>query len=165
MIKLHFKSKIKKSISIRKRILTVLLSSCLLSIILTSLIAFKAIYDTRELTLSIGNEIIFQAAENSQEALIQRAKLALEQTAFDKANELDENLGKVKKKDVIILSNMMTNIASNPEEYHSRNIFEPSKNDIDKITAQLLFSSEVVDKSSPILRQEIGLTANIQDFF
>ena len=153
MIKLHFKSKIKKSISIRKRILTVLLSSCLLSIILTSLIAFKAIYDTRELTLSIGNEIIFQAAENSQEALIQRAKLALEQTAFDKANE-----------DVIILSNMMTNIASNPEEYHSRNIFEPSKNDIDKITAQLLFSSEVVDKSSPILRQEIGLTANIQDF-
>lgn len=163
MIKLHFKSKIKKSISIRKRILTVLLSSCLLSIILTSLIAFKAIYDTRELTLSIGNEIIFQAAENSQEALIQRAKLALEQTAFDKANELDENLGKVKK-DVIILSNMMTNIASNPEEYHSRNIFEPSKNDIDKITAQLLFSSEVVDKSSPILRQEIGLTANIQDF-
>lgn len=163
MIKLHFKSKIKKSISIRKRILTVLLSSCLLSIILTSLIAFKAIYDTRELTLSIGNEIIFQAAENSQEALIQRAKLALEQTAFDKANELDENLGKVKK-DVIILSNMMTNIASNPEEYYSRNIFEPSKNDIDKITAQLLFSSEVVDKSSPILRQEIGLTANIQDF-
>lgn len=163
MIKLHFKSKIKKSISIRKRILTVLLSSCLLSIILTSLIAFKAIYDTRELTLSIGNEIIFQVAENSQEALIQRAKLALEQTAFDKANELDENLGKVKK-DVIILSNMMTNIASNPEEYHSRNIFEPSKNDIDKITAQLLFSSEVVDKSSPILRQEIGLTANIQDF-
>lgn len=163
MIKLHFKTKIKKSISIRKRILTVLLSSCLLSIILTSLIAFKAIYDTRELTLSIGNEIIFQAAENSQEALIQRAKLALEQTAFDKANELDENLGKVKK-DVIILSNMMTNIASNPEEYHSRNIFEPSKNDIDKITAQLLFSSEVVDKSSPILRQEIGLTANIQDF-
>lgn len=163
MIKLHFKSKIKKSISIRKRILTVLLSSCLLSIILTSLIAFKAIYDTRELTLSIGNEIIFQAAENSQEALIQRAKLALEQTAFDKANELDENLGKVKK-DVIILSNMMTNIASNPEEYHSRNIFEPSKNDIDKITAQLLFSSEDVDKSSPILRQEIGLTANIQDF-
>lgn len=163
MIKLHFKSKIKKSISIRKRILTVLLSSCLLSIILTSLIAFKAVYDTRELTLSIGNEIIFQAAENSQEALIQRAKLALEQTAFDKANELDENLGKVKK-DVIILSNMMTNIASNPEEYHSRNIFEPSKNDIDKITAQLLFSSEVVDKSSPILRQEIGLTANIQDF-
>lgn len=163
MIKLHFKSKIKKSISIRKRILTVLLSSCLLSIILTSLIAFKAIYDTRELTLSIGNEIIFQAAENSQEALIQRAKLALEQTAFDKANELDENLGKVKK-DVIILSNMMTNIASNPEEYHSQNIFEPSKNDIDKITAQLLFSSEVVDKSSPILRQEIGLTANIQDF-
>lgn len=163
MIKLHFKSKIKKSISIRKRILTVLLSSCLLSIILTSLIAFKAIYDTRELTLSIGNEIIFQAAENSQEALIKRAKLALEQTAFDKANELDENLGKVKK-DVIILSNMMTNIASNPEEYHSRNIFEPSKNDIDKITAQLLFSSEVVDKSSPILRQEIGLTANIQDF-
>lgn len=163
MIKLHFKSKIKKSISIRKRILTVLLSSCLLSIILTSLIAFKAIYDTRELTLSIGNEIIFQAAENSQEALIQRAKLALEQTAFDKANELDENLGKVKK-DVIILSNMMTNIASNSEEYHSRNIFEPSKNDIDKITAQLLFSSEVVDKSSPILRQEIGLTANIQDF-
>lgn len=163
MIKLHFKSKIKKSISIRKRILTVLFSSCLLSIILTSLIAFKAIYDTRELTLSIGNEIIFQAAENSQEALIQRAKLALEQTAFDKANELDENLGKVKK-DVIILSNMMTNIASNPEEYHSRNIFEPSKNDIDKITAQLLFSSEVVDKSSPILRQEIGLTANIQDF-
>lgn len=97
MIKLHFKSKIKKSISIRKRILTVLLSSCLLSIILTSLIAFKAIYDTRELTLSIGNEIIFQAAENSQEALIQRAKLALEQTAVDKANELDENLGKVKK--------------------------------------------------------------------
>ena len=163
MIKLHFKSKIKKSISIRKRNLTVLLSSCLLSIILTSLIAFKAIYDTRELTLSIGNEIIFQAAENSQEALIQRAKLALEQTAVDKANELDENLGKVKK-DVIILSNMMTNIASNPEEYHSRNIFEPSKNDIDKITAQLLFSSEVVDKSSPILRQEIGLTANIQDF-
>lgn len=163
MIKLHFKSKIKKSISIRKRILTVLLSSCLLSIILTSLVAFKAIYDTRELTLSIGNEIIFQAAENSQEALIQRAKLALEQTAFDKANELDENLGKVKK-DVIILSNMMTNIASNPEEYHSRNIFEPSKNDIDKITAQLLFSSEVVDKSSPILQQEIGLTANIQDF-
>lgn len=163
MIKLHFKSKIKKSISIRKRILTILLSSCLLSIILTSLIAFKAIYDTRELTLSIGNEIIFQAAENSQEALIQRAKLALEQTAFDKANELDENLGKVKK-DVIILSNMMTNIASNPEEYHSRNIFEPSKNDIDKITAQLLFSSEIVDKSSPILRQEIGLTANIQDF-
>lgn len=163
MIKLHFKSKIKKSISIRKRILTVLLSSCLLSIILTSLIAFKAIYDTRELTLSIGNEIIFQAAENSQEALIQRAKLALEQTAIDKANELDENLGKVKK-DVIILSNMMTNIASNPEEYHSRNIFGPSKNDIDKITAQLLFSSEVVDKSSPILRQEIGLTANIQDF-
>jgi sigma-B regulation protein RsbU (phosphoserine phosphatase) len=163
VIKLHFKSKIKKSISIRKRILTVLLSSCLLSIILTSLIAFKAVYDTRELTLSIGNEIIFQAAENSQEALIQRAKLALEQTAFDKANELDENLGKVKK-DVIILSNMMTNIASNPEEYHSRNIFEPSKNDIDKITAQLLFSSEVVDKSSPILRQEIGLTANIQDF-
>jgi len=163
VIKLHFKSKIKKSISIRKRILTVLLSSCLLSIILTSLIAFKAIYDTRELTLSIGNEIIFQAAENSQEALIQRAKLALEQTAIDKANELDENLGKVKK-DVIILSNMMTNIASNPEEYHSRNIFGPSKNDIDKITAQLLFSSEVVDKSSPILRQEIGLTANIQDF-
>lgn len=153
----------KKSMSIRKRILTILLSCCLLAVILTSIIAFKAIYDTRQMTLSIGDKIIVQAAETSQDALIQRAKLELEQTAFDKANEVDENLGKIKK-DVIILSNMMTKIVSNSEEYHNRTILEPNKSNVDVVTAQLLFSSDILNKTSDNLQREIGLTANIQDY-
>ena len=152
-----------QTITLRKRILMILLSCSLLAIILTSLIAFKAIYDTRQTTLSIGNTIILQAAESSQKALTQRAKTALEQTALDKAKHMDENLGKIRK-DVQILSNMMTQIASNSEQYHQRYISEPKFSDANKITAQLLFSSDVLNKTNSALTQEIGITANIQDF-
>lgn len=152
-----------QTLTLRQRILTILLSCSLLAIILTGLIAFKAIYDTRQTTLSIGNTIILQAAESSQDALTQRAKTALEQIALDKAKHMDENLGKIRK-DVQILSNMMTQIASNSEQYHQRYISEPKFSDANKITAQLLFSSDVLNKTNSALTQEIGITANIQDF-
>ncbi len=149
--------------NIRKKILGVLLLCSLSAIILTSIVAFKSIFDIRKTTLDTENEIILQAAKNSEQALIKHAKVALEQTAADKANDMDENLGKIKK-DVQILSGMMTEIASHPEKYQTREIAEPNKDNAGTVTAQLLFSEDVKDKYDPILRRDIGYAANIQDF-
>lgn len=153
----------KIKLNIRYRTLSVLLCCSILAIVLTSLLAFKVLQDTRQVALDTGNELILQAAQSSQEALIHRAQTNLEQTASDKARHIDENLGEIRR-NVQILSDIMTQIASHPERYNQRNVSEPDKTDAGIPTAQLLFSSSVKNRQDPLLREEIGYYANIQDY-
>lgn len=153
----------KIKLNIRYRTLSVLLCCSILAIVLTSLLAFKVLQDTRQVALDTGNDLILQAAQSNQEALTHRAQTNLEQTASDKARHIDENLGEIRR-NVQILSDIMTQIASHPERYNPRNVNEPDKADAGIPTAQLLFSSSVKNRQDPLLREEIGYYANIQDY-
>ena len=163
MIKLKIKFIKKRPLSIRKRILSVLLLSSLLAVLLTSLVAFESIYRARQSSLSAGNELIYQAAGSTQAALTERAQKSLEQTASDRAKHIDDRLGKIRS-DVQILADLMTQIENNPEQYHSRSIYEPRYSDAGVVTAQLLYTSNLKNKLTPKIKRQIGIDANIQDF-
>lgn len=163
MVKLKINFIKKRPLSIRQRILSVLLLSSLLAVILTSLVAFESIYRARQSSLSAGNELIYQAAGSTQAALTERAQKSLEQTASDRAKHIDDRLGKIRS-DVQILADLMTQIENFPAQYHSRSIQEPRLSDAGIVTAQLLYTADLKKNLTPAIQRRIAIDANIQDF-
>ena len=149
--------------SIRRRLLILVLSCSMLSILLLSGIMLYGMFEIRNVAIENSNDITKESIGKSSETLQTQVKKGLVDMAHDKARRIEANFEKIKT-DVEIVASEMTKISTSPENYSPRNISEPNPNNGGKVVPQLLFSKNVQDKNSPELRREIEYAANIQSF-
>ena len=149
--------------SIRRRLLILVLSCSMLSILLLCGIMLYGMFDIRSVAIENSKDIANESISRSGNFLQEQSKATLQGMAHDKARRIEADIEKLKI-DVEIVAAETTKIYSQPEEYPVRNINEPNPANGGKVVAQLLFSESVQDKYSPALRQEIAYAANIQDF-
>jgi signal transduction histidine kinase/CheY-like chemotaxis protein/HPt (histidine-containing phosphotransfer) domain-containing protein len=116
---------------------------------------------TRETMVSAGNKLGDSAATDARQILIEQTENELSRLAQSKANVSDEKLaGTVEY--IQIISQIATNIKSNPAQYGRRNIsFPDTANTEGKVTVMVQIPNQ--DTTFNMLRNEIELMANIQD--
>lgn len=138
-----------------------MLAATMIAVLSTGIIALRGMWHVTQQAAETGHSVGEQAAASSQAALMERMQTALQETAKDKAAWLDANLLQVQMA-AQVLANQTTEIVSHPERYPYRQAAEPRRENGDVPTVQLYYSNKVKDRS--VLRDEIGLTANVQDF-
>jgi len=125
-----------------------------------SILIAAGLYVTRKAMVSAGNSLGDSAAEDAQQLLTKQAEEELSRLAQSKAAINDEKMS-VTVGNIRIISQIATNIKSNPGRYGRREIsFPDTTNTEGRITAMLLIPEGTAFSA---LQGEIGLMANIQD--
>ncbi|MBQ7705526.1 MAG: SpoIIE family protein phosphatase [Selenomonadaceae bacterium] len=150
-----------KNMNIRQRMIFIVLSISIATLIILSGIAFYGMWGAKSTAREIGREIGQEATENSAKTLIEQKKLELINLAADKASDINHNLDNIRR-DVQILSSEMTHILTNPGNYSPQPVSEPNPANGGVLVPQLLFSNAYA-RNNWALDYEIGLTANIID--
>jgi signal transduction histidine kinase/DNA-binding NarL/FixJ family response regulator len=128
--------------------------------VFTLLIAV-GLFVTRQTMVSAGNRLGNSAATDARQMLIEQAESELLRLARSKADLSDEKLAATAGY-IRLISQVATNIKSNPEKYGRREIsFPDTANTEGKVTVMVQIPDRNTDIST--LRGEIGLMANIQD--
>ena len=147
-------------LSIKKQVLYLVLGCSILTLFVAGGIALYGLFDIKSDAVQVGKEIGNTAAEKSSEALKKITLAGLTGLVHERSNRIDvffdDMIWEVK-----VLSNEMNNILQNPQDYSSRRVFEPDRMNGGKIIPQLQYRDGV---NRAALAEEIGLTANIQDF-
>jgi signal transduction histidine kinase/ActR/RegA family two-component response regulator/HAMP domain-containing protein len=116
---------------------------------------------TRQLMVSIGNKLGDSAARDARRMLIEQTEEELSRLAQSKAAISDENMS-FTAEDIRIISQIATNIKSNPEKYGRREIpFSDTSDTEGRVAAMVHIPDRDTDLST--LEEEIGLMANMQD--
>ena len=147
--------------NIHRRILLMMFSCSLVSLLILSGIAVFNMLDVRETAVKTGIDIGNAAIAESSTALEVLSNESMEKLAQDKAHMVELNLESIKE-NITAVSNAMTNIVSHPERYPRRYVAEPNRANAGVLTPQLMYSASVTDRAA--LSDEIAATANIQDF-
>jgi signal transduction histidine kinase/DNA-binding response OmpR family regulator len=128
--------------------------------VFTILIVIGLIITRRTMT-AVGNKLGDSAARDARRMLIEQTENELSRLAESKAAASDEKLAATAEY-INIISQVATNIKSNPGNYGRRDIsFPDTSNTEGKVTVMVQIPNSETDIST--LRGEIGLMANIQD--
>lgn len=144
---------------IRGRMILVVLSTSLSTLVILSFIGFYGMFGARLDAVESGREIGREATTSSSAALLEQKKIELQNIVDDKANDIDGKLESIRR-DVEILSSEMSRIASEPESCAPYTVLPPDARNGGKLTPQLLFAADV-DRTDAALAEEIGYAANI----
>ena len=145
---------------IRKQILYLVLACSLMTLFVAGGISIFGVFDIKINAVKVGNEIGESAAENSSKALKEVSIKSLQGLANERAYQL-KSFFRDYMWDVNLLATEMTTILQNSQNYRSRAINEPRRQDDGKVTAKLQYKAGV---NRAALEEEVGLTANLQDF-
>ncbi len=147
-------------LGIRKQILYLVLACTILSLIVVGIISLFGIYKIKTRAVNIGVEIGESAAENSSQALKEMAMNTSQILVRERAKQIN-TFFKDLMWDVTAMSNEMTKILQNPQEYSPRMVYPPDWANAGKLSVQLQYRADVYPYQ---LDYEVGLTANLQDF-
>ncbi len=148
-------------LNIYRRILLMMFTCSLVSLVILSAIAISSMFDIKETAVKTGLDIGNAAVSESSSALEVLSNDSMEKLAKDKSHMIELSLESIKQ-NVTTVSNQMTDIMSNPEKYPRRYVAEPDKKNAGTIVPQLMYSASVRNRAS--LSNEIARAANIQDF-
>ena len=151
----------KMKMQIGRRVLIMMLLCSITSLIIAVGLSLYGMFGVKNEALETGVEIGNTAAKSSSEILEKQSQEAITKVAKDKARQVELSL-QVLKSEVNILSDEMTTIMQNSQNYSSRTISEPRREFAGRYVAQLEFFSNDINRSA--LTNEIGLASNIQDF-
>jgi signal transduction histidine kinase/CheY-like chemotaxis protein/HAMP domain-containing protein len=128
--------------------------------VFTVLIA-AGLFVTRQAMVSAGNRLGDSAASDARHILIEQTENELSRLAQSKADVSDEKLAATVEY-IGIISQVATDIKSNPAQYGRRDIsFPDTANTEGKVTVMVQIPN--VNTTFNMLRNEIELMANIQD--
>ena len=149
-----------REMGIRKQVLYLVLACSLVTLVIAGGISLIGILNVRSDAVNIGKNIGIDAAEKSSAGLREISIKSLEGLTRERAHRVEAFFSDFMW-DVNILSNEMTTILQNPQNYPSRRVNEPSRANDGKVVAQLQYKSGA---NRSALAEEVGLTANVQDF-
>lgn len=147
--------------NIHHRVLLLMFSYGLLSLLILGGMAIYNMYAIRGMSVRTGMEIGNAAVEQSSSALEAQARENLEALAADKANQIRFHLDDLRR-DVQIIAAEMTKISTYPEDYPPRRVEPPQRSNAGIIVPQVVYAASIADLDA--LRGEIAVAANIQDF-
>ena len=147
---------------IKKQTQLMILACCLVTLLLSGGIAIYGMMNIRSSAVETGQAIGQSAAENSGKALQKDAQRDLTRFLGERSERIDmifENLGA----NVSMIADEMSAIQKNPEKYAPMQVQEPQRGNAGVLIPQLQFAPGI-NRNDADLRQEIGLSANIQDW-
>ncbi len=145
-------------LGIRKQILYLVLSCSLITLLIAGGISLIGIFDIKSKAVKVGTEIGKTAAENSSTALKEVTLDSLEGLVQERSIRMEAFVSDYLW-DVTALSNEMSEILQNPQNYSLRRVNEPRREDDGKLVAKLQYRAGV---NRAALAEEVGLTANLQ---
>ncbi len=151
----------KVQMNIRRRLLILVLSCSIISLLVLGIVVIYGMFDIRQDAKETGREIGIAAVDTSGKVLESQSRENLEKIAKTRAEQIVLSLRGIRT-GIIMLSSEMTNILSNPEIYSEKAVYEPRMENAGKLVPQLMYSATVTNRAA--LQHEIGLSGNIQDF-
>jgi len=147
--------------SIYRKIRTHMLVMGVVTVAVFSVLIAAGLFITRQLVVSVGNRLGDSAAGDARWMLIEQTEDELSRLVQSKAAISDENMS-FTAEDVRIISQIATNIKSNPEKYKRRDI---SFSDTASTKGGIAVMVHIPDRDTDVrtLEDEIGLMANMQD--
>ena len=151
-----------RSSGIKMQAQLLILACSLVTLLLSGGIAIYGMMDIKSNAVKTGREIGRSAEENSGQALQEAAKRDIKLLLEERSNRINlifEDLGS----DVGMIAAEMNDILKHPGRFSPMEVQEPQRSNAGVLVPQLLFA-EGVDRDDPSLQEEIGLTANIQNW-
>ena len=151
-----------RSSGIKMQAQLLILACSLVTLLLSGGIAIYGMMDIKSNAVKTGREIGRSAEENSGQALQEAAKRDIKLLLEERGNRINlifEDLGS----DVGMIAAEMNDILKHPGRFSPMEVQEPQRSNAGVLVPQLLFA-EGVDRDDPSLQEEIGLTANIQNW-
>ena len=145
---------------IKKQVLYLVLSCCLVTLLFAVGISIYGILNIKSNAVKIGMEIGTAAAENSTESLKEVSLTSLQGLMHERAKQINAFFSRLVW-DVTLMSNEMTRIMQNPQNYPPRHVLEPDGRNAGKNVPQLQYRLGA-DRNA--LAYEVGLAAHLQDF-
>ena len=149
-----------KKMTIRRKMLILVLACSVISILILSAIMLHGMLAIRAEAIETCQEIGELAAERSSQMLRDEKYAHLVSLAYEEADNINYELGEIKSC-VEMLQRSMTRIVERPWEYSPRQIAEPKRGDGGKYMAWVFYSPLLLERQA--VQEEIGLTANLQD--
>ena len=150
--------------NIHKRVRLLVLSAGILSFFVLSVIGFLGISSIRSDVLQMGTELSESGANYTQAILTDQLKQTLSALSVARADYIDRDMERMMR-DVEILAETMTEIASHPENYSPRTLPDPRFERIGKAETYIIYSPSLREEGvSSELRREIEIASNIRDY-
>ena len=147
----------KVKLNIRRRMMLIVLSIGLITLVILGGVAFYGMNGMRNLALESAEEIGVRSALNSSSTLEMQQKKELSLLAGDKSTAVNQRLS-ILALEVKKIADQMTYILANPNLFVTLDVDAPAQADAD-IAFYVRRSADAVFSQS-----ELGLTANIRDF-
>ena len=128
---------------IRKQVLYLLLSCSIITLFVAGGIALYGIMNIKSNAVDIGIEIGTTAAENSSKALKEVSIASLQGLVHERSKQVNY-IFKDFTWDVNMLSTEMTTILQNSQDYASRYVAPPNRDNTGTIIAQIQFSPQLI---------------------
>lgn len=125
--------------SLRKKIIRILVGSVMLAILSMSAVAMQSMYFAKEHILKLNNELSTAVAHQTENAVAMRAHQGLNRLTKARAELLNERFNDLKMI-AMLLAKQMSDIESNPDNYAARLILPPKKENEDIMSTQLFFN-------------------------
>ena len=146
-------------IDIERRVLIMMLLCSIISLIISAALSLYGMFGVKSVALETGVAIGDTAAKSSNEILENQAKEAISQAAKEKAKQIELYLQNIQT-GTNLLSQEMTNIMKNPQNYSAESILGVVGDG--SIYTKVQYSPEI-NRNSSALQNEVALLANLQD--
>ena len=143
--------------NIQKRLLFLVLAAGVLSFLTLSGLSFYGINAMRGEMISLGVEVSKAGANFTRELIMYQLKKTLGEVAKSRAEFIEQETIMIQQ-DVEMLANIMTKIASNPENHNPVKILDPRFDRVKNFQPYVIYSP---GNFSPELEHEIGIASNI----
>ena len=153
--------------NIRKRLLVLVLAAGILSFLTLSGLSFYAMSLVKRGMDELGERVSSAGAAFTEELMTHQFKETLKDLAKSRADFIDHETDLIRE-DVKMMANLMTKIASNPDEWRPIKLRDPRVDPVQNFDPYIIYSPEsylngmTPENLSPEIHNEIGLAANIR---
>ncbi|MBQ1416134.1 MAG: SpoIIE family protein phosphatase [Selenomonas sp.] len=151
---------IRRRLSIRGRLLLLLLISSLLSALVFAGLSFYGVTFVQKDIADFGGQLSQEGAAYTQEYINKTSKETIADLARSKANFIDYELAHMEH-DVTILADALTWIHKHPSNYLPASVLDPYKGKVPPAAPCIIYSPEVRKRGIETVRQEVELVANV----
>ncbi|MCL2096718.1 MAG: SpoIIE family protein phosphatase [Oscillospiraceae bacterium] len=151
-----------KNLKFATKLLLVILSTSLASVIVVSTISYTELLNLSEYSQDANIRLGFYASDNSKDALIEQAESYMERLSASQAAECDATLAKIQS-EVILMAAFMSELYANPGNFAGRVMPLPNEVPADIPTAKMMTAPDVI--ITPEIEAEMLLVSNAEYIF
>ncbi|MBR5913990.1 MAG: SpoIIE family protein phosphatase [Selenomonadaceae bacterium] len=151
-------------LNIHQRVLLLVLSAGILSFFVLSGIAFYGMSAIKRDVSEMGTELGESGVTYTQDLITNQLKQTLGALASSRAEYINHEMERLMQ-DVIILSETMTEIASNPQNHSPRKLIDPRNEKVPMGETYITYSPDLhANGISEEIQREVAIESNISDY-